>query len=322
MADGEGKTIGAPASPAVTSDTHLPLAGIALIGLLALIWGLNWPAMRAAVLEISPWSFRAICLTVASVVLFGISFAGGGRMRVPRREIGPLLLVAFLNVTAWHLLTAFGLSMMASTRGILLGFTFPVWSVLIGTIVLRERLTPGRIVALLLGVGAMAILLGPEITRVGGAPLGGILLICAAIVWALATIALKMFRWTLAARELAAWQVLIGGAPVVVGAMFFGSWTGFGTLSAKAVIGLVYSSVIAASIGQWVWFQILRLMPASVASISTLAIPVVGVFAGGLLLGEPVGWRELTALALVLGALSIVLVGGRGLDALRRARRR
>jgi drug/metabolite transporter (DMT)-like permease len=90
-------------------------------------------------------------------------------------------------------------------------------------------------------------------------------------------------------------------------------------MSTKAVLGLVYSSVIAASIGQWVWFQILRLMPASVASISTLAIPVVGVFTGGLLLGEPVGWRELSALALVLGALSIVLIGGRGVGALRRA---
>jgi drug/metabolite transporter (DMT)-like permease len=319
LADGESKTIEAPARPGVAPEAHLPAAGIALVVLLAVIWGLNWPAMRAAVVEISPWSFRAICLTVASIVLFSISFAGGGRLRVPRREIGPLLLVAFLNVTAWHLLTAFGLSMMASTRGILLGFTFPVWSVLIGTVVLREKLTRGRIAALVLGVGAMAILLGPEIMRVGGAPLGGILLIGAAIVWALATVALKMFRWTLAARELAAWQVLIGGIPVVAGAMVFGSWDGFGTMSTKAVIGLVYSSVIAASIGQWVWFQILRLMPASVASISTLAIPVVGVFTGGLLLGEPVGWRELSALALVLGALSIVLIGGRGVGALRRA---
>ena len=53
--------------------------------------------------------------------------------------------------------------------------------------------------------------------------------------------------------------------------------------------------------------------------ISTLAIPLVYLFTGGLALVRPVGWRELTALALVLGALSIILVGGRGLDALRRA---
>lgn len=319
MADGDIKPAGAGTSPPPAAEAHLPVAGIALVALLALIWGFNWPAMRAAVVEISPWTFRAICLTVASIVLFGISFAGRGRMRVPRRELGPLLLVAFLNVTAWHLLTAFGLTMMESTRGILLGFTFPVWSVLIGTVALRERLTRGRVAALILGIGAMAVLLGPEIARVGGAPLGGVLLVGAAIVWALATIALKMFHWSLASRELAAWQVLIGGAPIVVGAFIFAGPTDFSVLSGKAIVGLVYSSVIAASIGQWVWFQILSLMPASVASISTLAIPVVGVFTGGLVLGEPVGWRELTALALVLGALSIVLLGGRGLEALRRA---
>ena len=51
-----------------------------------------------------------------------------------------------------------------------------------------------------------------------------------------------------------------------------------------------------------------RLFPAALAAIGTLAIPVVGVFASALVLDEPVGWRELAALALVCSALAAVLL--------------
>ncbi|MDH3596586.1 MAG: EamA family transporter, partial [Rhodospirillales bacterium] len=64
----------------------------------------------------------------------------------------------------------------------------------------------------------------------------------------------------------------------------------------------------------WAFFQIVRLFPAALAAIGTLAIPVVGVFASALVLGEAVGVRELTALTLVCGALAVVL----GLPAIRR----
>ena len=319
MTDGETKSAGAAVQPAVgAADSRVPAAGIALVVLLAFLWGLNWPAIRVSVQEISPWTFRAICLTVATLVLVGMSLVRRARLTFTRRELGPLILVALLNVTAWHLLTAFGLTVMEASRGILLAFSFPVWSVLLGRVLLRERLTPGRLAGLALGVAAMALLMGPELMRVGGTPLGGTLLIGAAVVWALATMLVKRFTWTIGSLEFAWWQLAFGGIPIVIGALLLDAPTDFGALSTKAWVGLIYASTIASALGQWVWFQILRLMPAAVASISTLAIPVVGVFSGGLLLGESVTWRELTALALVLSALAVVMVGGHGLAAIRR----
>ncbi len=294
-----------------------PLAGVALIVALAFIWGFNWPSMRAAVLEISPWTFRAVCLAVGTSMLFAIALAGGGRLRVPRREILPLIALGLLNVAAFHLLTAFGLTMIGAGRGVILGFTFPLWTVLLGVFVLSERLNRRCAAALLCGLGAMALLLGPEVTTVGRTPLGGLLLIGSAIAWAAATVLFKMRRWTLAAREMAAWQVLIGAVPVIIGAFLFGPAPDFSGVSARGLIGLVYSSVIAVSLGQWVWFRILEIMPASVASISSLAVPVIGVFASAALLGEAIGWRETAALALVLLALYLVLIGRETVAALR-----
>jgi drug/metabolite transporter (DMT)-like permease len=57
----------------------------------------------------------------------------------------------------------------------------------------------------------------------------------------------------------------------------------------------------------WAYFTLVRIFPASIAAISTLAIPVVGVFSSTLILSESIGVSEITALLLVVAALSIVV---------------
>ena len=215
------------------------------------------------------------------------------------------------------MLTAFGLREMEAGRGVILAFTFPLWSVLFGTVVLRERLTASRVLALLLGLGAMALLLGPDIVELGRARLGGLFLIGSALAWAAATVLFKRVSWTLPAGEIAAWQLLIGGAPVIAGALIVDPRPDFSAISTQALIGLVYASVIAVSFGQWIWFRVLEILPAAVAAISTLAVPVVGVFSSAILLGERITWMELAALTLVVVALWIVLVGHAGIEAMR-----
>jgi drug/metabolite transporter (DMT)-like permease len=300
---------------------RLPRGGIVLVLLLAVIWGMNWPAIRVSVVEISPWTFRTICLVVGAATLFALSIARGARLSVPREQRLPLVMVGLLNVTAWHMLSAYGLTMIEAGRGVILAFTFPLWSVLFGAVVLRERITAGRATALLLGLCAMALLIGPEFRNVGRSPLGGLLLLGSAIAWAAATVLMKSRNWSIGSGELAAWQLAIGGAPVVIGAVLIDGIPDLGEVSARAWIGVIYASAIAVAFGQWIWFRLLRILPSAVASISSLTIPIVGVFSSALLLDEPVGWREATALALVLGAMFLVLVGREGLTAIVRGGR-
>ncbi len=291
--------------------------GPVLIVLLAFVWGVNWPAIRVAVMEVEPWTFRAVCLICGSFMLFGVSLAQRAPLRVPRRDILPLILLGLLNVSAYHMLSAFGLTMVEAGRGVILAFTFPLWSVLLGTVVLRERFTAGRAVALLLGLAAMAILMGEDLAAVGRSPLGGLLLAGSAMSWAAATVFYKAREWTLSSRSLAAWQVFIGGIPIVIGAQFLGEPLDLSRVSATGLTGFIYAAVFAVAFGQWIWFRVLQLMPSSVASISTLAVPVVGVFSSALLIGEPLGWRELAALVLISAALFLVLVGKEGIEAAR-----
>ncbi|MFT5440011.1 MAG: drug/metabolite transporter (DMT)-like permease, partial [Alphaproteobacteria bacterium] len=155
--------------------------GPVLIVVLAFVWGLNWPAIRVAVMEVDPWSFRAICMVTGSFFLFGITLAQRAPLRVPRADIGPLILLGLLNVAAYQLLSAFGLTMVEAGRGVILAFTFPLWAVLLGAIVLREKLTAGRLAALALGLVAMGILMGADLLALGRTQLGGLMLIASAV---------------------------------------------------------------------------------------------------------------------------------------------
>ena len=296
--------------------------GPVLIVALSFIWGINWPAIRVTVQEIDPWTFRAVCMVVGSAMLFGVSLARRMALAVPRADILPLIALGLLNVSAYQLLSAYGLTMVEAGRGAILAFTFPLWAVLLGTIFLKETLTRGRLVALALGLGGMALLMGPDLFAVGRSPLGGLLLTASAIVWAAATVLYKARRWTLTSHALAAWQVLIGSVPVVIGALSVGDPQSLQGMSPTGLAGLFYAAVIAVAFGQWIWFRVLQLLPSSVASISTLAAPVIGVFSGAILLGEPLGWRELVALTLVSAGLFLVLVGREGIEAARAMWRR
>jgi drug/metabolite transporter (DMT)-like permease len=62
----------------------------------------------------------------------------------------------------------------------------------------------------------------------------------------------------------------------------------------------------------WAWFKIVEMVPVGVSALSTLMIPVVGVFSGMLVLGESPGWNDLAALLLVIAAQATVLVNSRG----------
>ena len=57
----------------------------------------------------------------------------------------------------------------------------------------------------------------------------------------------------------------------------------------------------------WAWFRVVAILPAAVAAIGTLGVPIVGLLTSALVLGEPVGPSEIAALVLVLAGLGILL---------------
>ncbi|HEV7371968.1 DMT family transporter [Arenibaculum sp.] len=279
-----------------------------LLAGITLFWGLNWPAMKIAMLDIEPWAFRGLCLAVGALGMVATARAGGRSLHVPRSDILPLVAVSLLNVTGWHLASALGLAEMQAGRASIVAFTMPLWASLLGVLLLGERMTAARVAGLALGLAGMGALLASDVASVIAAPRGVLLMLLGALCWAGGTVMLKAVRWNLDTMQLAAWQLAIGSVPVVLGAFAVGSPSTILAVGWTTGLAALYTCLIPMIWCHYAWYSVVSLFPANVAAIGTLAIPVVGVFSSALLLGEAVGPNELAALALVVAGLFLVMI--------------
>ncbi len=290
------------APPSITPYAVLLLAS------LSLFWGLNWPGMKIILAEMTVWWFRALCLVVGGAILMSLSALSGNRCRLRRVVIAPVLVFGCFAILGWMVFSAYGVSLMPAGRASIIAFTMPLWATLIAAPTLGEPVNANKISGLLLGLCGLAVLIGPDLLILKQAPVGAFFMLAAAVSWAIGTVLLKRFQWQLPTLSNIAWQLLLSAIPVSLIAFATEPWPDFTSLSLAAMIALIYLFLFPMSFCQWAYFKSVALLPASIAAIGTLMVPVVGVYSSHLLLGEKVGFNDLLALALVLSALVLVLV--------------
>lgn len=284
-----------------------PILGYLLLAALTLIWGVNWPIMKIALGEFPPWTFRALHVPTGGLVLLLIVHAAGMTLAVPRDRWLALASVSFFNVPIWYVAGSYGIINLTSGRAALVAFTMPLWASLLAVPILGEKLTVRRLAALGLGIAGIAVLMGGAWSTLGNTPLGVAFMLTNALSWALGTVLLKRINWRMSTLALTGWQLTIGGIPIVIGTLLL-ELDDIHTASFGAWAAVAYTTFLATSMGTYAWFKIVSLFPAGVSAVGTMLIPVVGVVSGNLVLGEPLGWREATALALISSALAINLI--------------
>jgi drug/metabolite transporter (DMT)-like permease len=289
-------------------SSALPVGGFILLAALGLFWGLNWPGMKIVLTEMPIWWFRAMSVAAGAFGLLLIAYFTTGALRPARAEVRPLLICAVFNIVGWHLFTGYGVSLMPAGRASIIAFTMPVWAAVLSSFVLGERMTRYKLAGLALGVAGLAVLIGPDLLVLKTAPMGALFMLGAAVSWAIGTVLFKKHDWTSPVVALIGWQLLIGALVITPGAMLMEPVPDLTALSDRSIIALAYLFTVPMVFCQWAYFKVVRMFPAAIAAIGTLAVPVVGVYSSALILGEPVGWMELTAMALICGALTTVLV--------------
>lgn len=290
----------------VTRATPLPRLGYVTLAWVTLGWGLNFPMMKIAMLEIPPFTFRAGSCFVAGLCLLLLARARGGRIWPEPQERGPLVAATLFNVVIWQMFIGYALLIMPSGQTSLIGFTMPVWAALIGWLCFGERITMRVVAALALGMGGIAVLVLRDPTALGTAPLGTLLILIGAIGWGLGTQIQKRTPWTISIFALAGWQILLSVVPV--GALVpFVDGLALRPVTNAAWLASAYVVFIAIVTCYIAWFKTVSLFPATIASIGTLLAPVVGLVSGSIILDEPLGWREGAATLLIALALILVL---------------
>jgi drug/metabolite transporter (DMT)-like permease len=286
---------------------HLPRRLWWVLASLTLAWGFNWTALKVALAEVPPWTFRSMCLGFGAAVLFTALRAGGQRLVLPTGQWGRLWLLALLNITSWNMLVAFGVALIPSGRAAILAYTMPVWAVPLSVWLLGERVTGTKLLGLALGLGGLTLLLLESFAGIGRAPLGALLIVGAAVSWACGTVLQKRLPVNMPAGLYTAWIMLLGGVPIFIGALLFEDVRDLRNVGLWPALGTAYNVFIAFAFAHWAWIKIATSVPVSVFSIAMLLIPVVGVLCGMLFLGERPTWAEYAALGLVVAALLTVL---------------
>lgn len=291
------------------ADRH-PLAhAFVPIAILTLVWGCNWPVLKIGVSELAPLTFRSITLPLAALGMFLVAKWSGDPISVPREWWGRVATLAFFNIAGWNGFVLFGVQQLPAGRSAIIAYTMPIWATLIAMAVLHEPLNRRKTVGLVLGMLGMVVLLGDDIRHIRATPIGALFIVAAAMLWALGTVLLRKWKPPIAQNTLSGWMMLLGWLPLAVAAPFFETHppSYLLHLAPATWFALAYNVFLAGTLAHWAWFTLARTLPVAVSSLSSLPVPVVGVFSGMIILGERPGPTEFVALALVLASLFAVL---------------
>lgn len=289
-----------------TSATASRRALILLV-ILTLVWGTNWPLFAFAVREVSVWTFRAVAVTISGVVLLAVARARGQSLAIPRRHLPRIVIATCFYLVLWNIASTYASILIPSGQAAVLGFTMPLWSALISWAVLGERLRPRLVVAIGLGAAAVTLLMVPSLATYARAPLGLALGLLAGLGWAIGTLILQRGGGVgVSATVLTGWQLLITAVPTALGAAVLAE-RGWFMPSWQSMVVIGYIALVPMAIGNVCWFAIVGMLPAHVAGLSAVMVPVVAMFAGAVVHGEPLGPLQWLAMAASATALWLAL---------------
>lgn len=281
-----------------------------LIGLLllTLMWGLNWPIMKLALRELPPLHFRAATMMGGALVLAAY-FGWRGVRLLPRgaAEWRTVVVLGAPNILGWHALSIIGVAHLPAGRAAILGFTMPVWTVLLAVLFYGERFTARLALAVTAVLVGITLLLWSEAAHLAGSPAGIVWMQAAAFCWALGTIWMRRAHLTLPAETLVVWMMGLSAVLIEALALLLEPLPDW-QLSAPVWASVAWSVLVNYGAAQAIWFALARALPPSTSAMSVMAVPIVGVLSSPLIVGEWPGWQDLAAMACVVVAIGAVLL--------------
>ena len=283
---------------------------VAAFAAVYVVWGSTYLAILFAIETIPPFLMAGARFLASGAALYAWTRLRGGPR--PTRAnwraatvVGAFLLVGGNGGVVW------AEQRVPSGLAALLVATMPLWMVLLdwwrGGGVRPTGRTWAGIAVGFLGLG---ILVGPAELLGGGAadPLGAAVLLLASVLWAVGSVYSRRAALPESPFQATAMEMLAGGALLVLVGSAAGEWGRLdpAAVSGRSLAALAYLVVFGSCVGFTAYIWLLRHV--EVAKVSTYAYvnPVVAVFLGWLLAGEPVTARTLAAAAVIVVAVAFI----------------
>ena len=278
-------------------------AGLMFLAITSVGWGFNWPVTKYLLSELPPLTMRGGAGVIGALLLAATAVFSGQSLHVPRAQWPRLVLAATLNVALWMALMGLALLWLPASEAALIAYTMPIWASMLAWPVLGERPNLLRVISLVMAFAGLASIMGGNGFAASMEKLPGIIMaLTGSVGFAVGTVLAKKLPLSLPPLSAAAWQIGIGCFPVAIVGLLVEN-ADIANLSSLGWVLLFYSTVIQFCIAYVAWFAALARLPASVAAIGTMAVPVIGVAASALALGEPLGLGQIAALVFTLAGV-------------------
>ena len=265
---------------------------------LAAIWGASFLFIRIATPVFGVLATADVRMLIAGGALAGY-YAATGFDAQWRRWWRYYLAIGVLNCVLPFLLFGYGALYLTVGLLVVLNATSPMWGALLSAIILRERLSLGRIAGLVIGVVGVALVSGAEASDRWLAVLAGL---GAAFSYGLTGVVMRGAK-QVSSKGMAAGSLLSGGmllAPLLVAIR--PAWPGLPVALALLALGLV-----CGAIAYVLYFRLIADIGATGALTVTYLIPIFGFAWGALFLGEAITPAMLGgALVVILGTVLVL----------------
>jgi drug/metabolite transporter (DMT)-like permease len=274
----------------------------AALAIVTLVWSYNWIVMKQALAYSGPFAFSALRYLLGTLVLFAVLLVRRASLRPPPWL--PTVMIGLAQTTGFQLLVQSALVEGGAGRTALLAYTMPFWVVLLGWLLYRERPSARLWSGLAIAAAGLVLVLEPW-HGLGGAR-SSLLALAGGLAWACGVVWTKRLfqRGGISALSLTAWQMAIGTLGVVVVALLVPErtieWTPW------FIGALAYNALLASGLAWLLWSIVVERLPANIAGLSSLVIPVAGIGFAWWLLGERPSALEAIGIALIAAALALV----------------
>jgi probable blue pigment (indigoidine) exporter len=269
------------------------------------LWASAFVPSKIGVLESSPLWFLVVRFAVSGAIALAFALAVGARLPRTRREWTALIALGILANAVYLGCTYEALRHLASGVGAIVASTNPLALALVAPWLLREPLTRGKVVGMLLGFGGVVAIMAVR-TGTGSADPSDVALAFAGVLGSVAsTIVFKRWCGDLDLRVVVPVQLLASGLVLLPLAIAF-EGVPHAHWSWQLVVSFWYVVLVMSFGASVLWFWLLTHGEASRVTAYYFLTPAFGLALAALLLHEPVGVRDLGGLVAI--ALGIALV--------------
>ncbi len=279
---------------------------LATVCLVALLIGANFTALKFALDHTSPLLLTGMRTVIGGTFLVGLALIRGERP--PRRidDLARIFVVSFSITTVSSALLVFGVDRVPAGVASLMASTMPLFTVVLGALLLAARVSRMGVVGLAVGFGGTVILaspsLGGETEAIGIAVLG-----LSALSWAFGTVFMKWKDFSRVSPVMLVGVQLLMSAALLVPLALLVEGTADTEWTLGLFVPLLYSSIPANAITFALLATVVTRATPTQAASSAYLIPVFGVFFGWLIRDEVLGWVEMVGGVLVVAGVYVLV---------------